>query len=67
MNRPHAYTLIKVIWDEEFLARWGDHGNEGDELFEVNLQVSVLVEVSKELIQSFILLDFLFSKKSAWN
>lgn len=51
-------------WEEEFMARWGDHGDKGDELFEVDLQVSVLVEVSEELIQSFILLDFLFSRKN---
>lgn len=56
-----------VVWDEEFFARWGHHGNQGDELFEVNLQVSVLVEVRKELIQSFFLLDFLFSRKSEWK
>lgn len=56
-----------VVWGEEFLARWGDHGDEGDELFEIDLQVSVLVKVRKELIQSFVLLDFLVSRKSEWQ
>lgn len=52
-----------MFWDEEFMACRGDHGDEGDELFKVDLQVSILVEVRKELIQSFILVDFLFSRK----
>lgn len=49
------------------MARWGDHRDEGDELFEVDLQVSVLVEVCKELIQSVVLVDFLFGRKKKWK
>ena len=56
-----------MLGREEFLARWGDHGDEGDELFEVDLKVSVLVEVRKELIQSVAVLDFLCSRKSEWR
>lgn len=56
-------TIYLFVWDKKFMACWGDHGDEGDELLEVDLQVSVLVEVRKEHIQSFILLDFLFSRR----
>lgn len=52
-----------AVWDKKFVAGWGDHGDEGNELFKVDLQVSILIEVRKEHIQSFILLDFLFSRK----
>lgn len=54
---------MMLDWDEEVVARRGDHGDEGDKLFEVDLQISVLVQISKELVQSFILLDFLLSGK----
>lgn len=59
--------IMLVVWDEEFMACWCDHGDEGDELFKVNLQVSIQVKVRKEHIQSFILLDFLFSRKIEWK
>lgn len=45
------------------MARRGDHGDQGDELLEVDLQVSVLVEVSKQLIQNVILMNFLLQEE----
>lgn len=54
-----------MLWNKQFIASRGDHGDEGNELFEVDLQISVLVEVSEEFIQCVLLLDFLFSRKIA--
>lgn len=66
MSNPCVCKLILLLlWNKQFIASRGDHGDEGNELFEVDLQISVLVEVSEEFIQSVILLDFLFSRKIA--
>lgn len=54
-----------VIWAEEVVACWCHHGDQHDELLEVNLQVSVLVQVCKHLSQSLILLYFLKCNKKS--
>lgn len=59
--------MLMVIWDEEFMACWGDHGYQCDELLEIDLQISVLIEVCKELIQSLILLDVLSAERLQTN
>lgn len=53
-----------VFGDKELMACRGHHGNESDKLLEVDLQVSILVEVREELIQDFIVVDFLSDRKS---
>lgn len=52
-------SLTVVIRAEEIMARWCHHGDQSDKLLEVDLQVSVLVQVCKQLIQSLFLLDIL--------
>lgn len=54
-----------VIRAEEIMARWRHHGDQSDKLLEVDLQVSVLVQVCKQLIQSLFLLDILKRDKNS--